>query len=153
MNAALRATVAALAVLACGFAGLGLSLLDSPFPDDPNPTSAGYFFLFVAAGVTVLSVAMLRGNHKAWLALCLTAALTALLPLALLVSDALDDLAEAPPEPENLYVSTVLVSEPPSPAYALGDLSAYVILAAAACTTVLLLLPATRQALARRRGE
>lgn len=150
MDAALRLTVAALAMLVCGFAGLGLSLLVGPFTD-PNTLSGGYFFLFVAAGLVVVTVAMLRGNQKAWLTACIASGLVVLLPVALWVSEVMDDLGEGT-ELSYEQTATAVVSGSSSPALALGELSGYVVFVSAAWAAVMLLLPSTRVALAQRRG-
>ncbi|MCY1139282.1 hypothetical protein OWR29_14880 [Actinoplanes sp. Pm04-4] len=150
MTASVRVTVVALATLVCGLVGLGLSLLTSPFNADPNTTSGGYFFLFLAAAVAVLTVAMVRGSFRAWLAVCIVSALIVLVPAAFWLSEAVESLTEAP---DGLieYSATATITTEPSPTFFLGELSPYVVFIGAACATVFLLLPDTRKALGEKR--
>ena len=153
MTTTLRLTVTALAILVCGLAGMGWSLLSSPFAADPNTTSAGWFFLFLAAAVAGLTVATLRGSLKAWLATCIITALIVLVPAAYWLSEAADSLGEAPEDTIRFTATATAVassSEFPS-SFAVGELSSYIAFAGAAGAIVLLLRPATRLALAHRR--
>ncbi|MCO8270312.1 hypothetical protein M1L60_06850 [Actinoplanes sp. TRM 88003] len=95
MTAPLRLTVIALVVLVCGLAGLGFSLLASPY-DNPDTDSGGWFFVFLSVAVAGLTVGTLRGSFRAWLAVCIIAALVVLVPAAFWLSEAVDDLADAP---------------------------------------------------------
>ena len=151
MTTTLRLTVSALAILVCGLAGMGWSLLSSPFGADPNTTSAGWFFLFLAAAVAGLTVATLRGSLKAWLATCIITALIVLVPAAYWLSEAADSLGEAPEDTIRFTATAVASSSEFPSSFALGELSSYIAFAGAAGAIVLLLRPATRLALAHRR--
>jgi 4-amino-4-deoxy-L-arabinose transferase-like glycosyltransferase len=151
VTASVRVTVVALATLVCGLLGLGLSLLTSPFNADPNTTSGGYFFLYLAAAVAVLTVATVRGSFRAWLAVCVVSALIVLVPAAFWLSELVESLSDTPDGLIEFTASATITSEP-SPTFLLGEFSPYVVFIGAACATVFLLLPSTSADLRRRRA-
>ncbi|MCM4084508.1 hypothetical protein [Paractinoplanes hotanensis] len=151
MTTTLRLTVTALAILVCGLAGMGWSLLTSPYGADPNTTSAGWLFLFLAAAVAGLTVATLRGSLKAWLATCVIAVLIVLVPATYWLSEAAGSLGEAPEDTIRFTATATATATDRSSSFALGELSSFIAFAGAAGAIVLRLRPATRLALTRRR--
>ncbi len=149
-------TVAALAALGLGFLGLGVSLMAGPFGSDADVRTGGWFFLTVAATLVVSTVLMLRGSFAAWLTNCIGSALIVLVPVGLWVSATVEQLGQVQ-EPTNVMTTTsysvavMTYEQPLTVAMAIGDTSGYLVVVAAAWAAVMLLLPATRQALTRRR--
>lgn len=140
-----------LAMLALGLAGYGAVLLTGPYLTDPTVTSGGWFFLFVAGGLVVLTVAMLRGNYTAWVLTGLLTGVVVLLPVAWWVSSLAESLSEV--ERPNTVKMTASATAPASAATWLGDFSLSLVMVGAVWGCVMLLLPATRTALGIRRAR
>ncbi|MBM2618370.1 hypothetical protein JIG36_22675 [Actinoplanes sp. LDG1-06] len=150
MTAVLRVLLVPLAMLALGLALLGVTLLGVPYPYDAGVTSSGYFFLFLAGGLVVLTIRMFRGGPAAWVGTLLVAGSVLLVPAAFWLSDLLDGLGQV----ESRYaVEMTATATAPAPIFPLADAGTFLVLTGAAGAVPLLLLPGTRRDLRARRVD
>jgi hypothetical protein len=140
--------LAALATLTTGLLGVALVMLTDPIFADQLGTTIGYAFLYAAAGLVVLTVAMLRGSRGAWLLTCSMAAFCWLAPAAWWVPELVEELRNPT---EGMVPSSGRLATVPEPSL-LDPIMAgapWLVIGGAAGATVMLLLPATRRGLRR----